>query len=75
MPKQDTIKGTVDWFSLDKGYGFIKRDDGKEDIFVHYTAIQIIGFKTLLKDQRVEFMVEQGQQGLQASHVTIIEGG
>lgn len=68
MAKQDMLKGTVIWFSGEKGYGFIKRDDGKPDLFVHYTAIQNIGFKLLTADQRVEFLVEEGQQGLQASH-------
>jgi cold shock protein len=73
MAKQEVMQGTVIWFSLDKGFGFIKRDDGAKDIFVHYTEIQIVGFKTLLAEQRVEFIVEEGQQGLQASHVRILE--
>lgn len=73
MAIKDVMQGTVVWFSTDKGYGFIKRDDGEKDIFVHYTAIQTIGFKTLVQDQKVEFIVEDGQQGLQASHVRVIE--
>jgi CspA family cold shock protein len=73
MPKQEKHQGTVIWFSLIKGFGFIRRDDGKDDIFVHYTEIQTVGFKTLLADQRVEFIEEEGRQGLQASHVRILE--
>jgi CspA family cold shock protein len=60
------------WFSAIKGFGFIKRDDGEKDLFVHYTAIQMVGHKSLQTDQRVEFMIEKGQQGLQASHCKII---
>lgn len=73
MPKQEVKQGVVVWFSLDKGYGFIKRDDAKDDIFVHYSAIQIVGFKTLLAEQRVEFIEEEGPQGLQASNVRILD--
>lgn len=69
MAKQDVKQGTVMWFSQEKGFGFIKRDDGENDIFVHYTAIQAVGFKTLAQDQRVEFIEDQGQKGKQASHV------
>ena len=60
--------GTVKWFSNAKGYGFIKRDMG-EDVFVHYSAIAGDGFKTLEEGQRVEFNVEQGPKGLQATNV------
>jgi CspA family cold shock protein len=60
--------GTVKWFSNSKGYGFIKRDAG-EDVFVHYTAIAGEGFRTLEEGQRVEFSVEQGPKGLQATNV------
>ncbi|MFQ6100045.1 MAG: cold-shock protein [Anaerolineae bacterium] len=61
--------GTVKWFSNAKGYGFISRDGG-EDVFVHHTAIQSEGFRTLEEGQRVEFNVEQGPKGLQATNVT-----
>jgi CspA family cold shock protein len=61
--------GTVKWFSNPKGYGFITRDAG-EDVFVHHTAIQMEGFKTLEEGQRVQFNVEQGPKGLQATNVT-----
>jgi len=60
--------GTVKWFNEAKGYGFIARDAG-EDVFVHYSAIEEEGFRTLREEQRVEFAVEQGPKGLQATHV------
>jgi CspA family cold shock protein len=60
--------GTVKWFNDAKGYGFISRDAGG-DVFVHYSAIEGVGFRTLREDQRVEFAVEQGPKGLQAVHV------
>lgn len=61
--------GTVKWFSNPKGYGFITRDEG-EDVFVHHSAIQMEGFRTLEEGQRVEFNVEQGPKGLQATNVS-----
>ena len=60
--------GTVKWFNNDKGYGFIKRDTG-EDVFVHHTAIQSQGYRTLNEGERVEFDVKQGPKGLQAENV------
>ena len=60
--------GTVKWFNDAKGYGFISRE-GSDDVFVHHTAIQMDGFKTLSEEQRVEFSVEQGDKGLQAVDV------
>lgn len=66
MSERET--GTVKWFSNGKGYGFITRDAG-EDVFVHYTAIEAEGFRTLEEGQRVEFTVEQGPKGLQAISV------
>jgi len=62
--------GTVKWFNGSKGYGFISRE-GAEDVFVHYSAIQTEGFKTLDEGQRVEFSVEQGAKGLQATNVVV----
>ena len=60
--------GTVKWFNNTKGYGFIARE-GNEDVFVHYSAIQGEGYKSLEEGQRVEFSVEQGPKGLQAADV------
>jgi len=60
--------GTVKWFSNAKGYGFIAREGG-DDVFVHHTAIQGDGFKTLEENERVEFTVEQGAKGPQATNV------
>lgn len=59
----------VKWFSAEKGYGFITRDDGQGDVFVHYTAIQEEGFRTLEEGQRVSFDVVQGAKGPQAQNV------
>ena len=64
--------GKVKWFSREKGYGFITRDDG-EDVFVHYSAISGQGFRTLEEGQRVEFEVTQGNKGLQATNVAKVE--
>ncbi len=61
--------GTVKWFNATKGYGFITRSGG-EDVFVHYSAIQIDGYKTLNEGQPVEFTLIQGPKGLAASNVT-----
>jgi len=65
-------KGTVKWFNNSKGFGFIQRDQG-DDVFVHFKAISGTGYKSLEEGQRVEFSVTQGQKGLQAEEVTIIE--
>ncbi len=62
--------GTVKWFNPDKGYGFITPEEGGDDLFVHFSAIQVRGFKTLEEGQRVTFEVSQGQKGAQASEVT-----
>ncbi|KIL38076.1 hypothetical protein SD70_28745 [Gordoniibacillus kamchatkensis] len=61
-------QGTVKWFSAEKGYGFIKMDDGA-DVFVHYSGIEGNGYKTLDQGQRVEFEVVEGPRGPQAAHV------
>jgi CspA family cold shock protein len=62
-------EGTVKWFNADKGYGFIAQEDG-DDVFVHFSEIQVEGFKTLDEGQRVSFEVTQGQNGkMQASNV------
>ncbi len=62
-------KGKVKWFNANKGYGFISQENG-EDIFVHYSAIQTQGFKTLDEGQSVEFEITQGPKGPQAANVT-----
>jgi CspA family cold shock protein len=63
-------QGTVKWFSQDKGYGFIKPDDGGEDVFVHHTSIVGEGFKTLEEGDKVSYEVTEGRKGLQASNVS-----
>ncbi|HHH42478.1 MAG TPA: cold-shock protein [Chloroflexi bacterium] len=65
----ERITGTVKWFDEKKGYGFIQRDDGQRDVFVHFTAIQAQGFRKLLEGDRVEFSVEQDPRGPKAVNV------
>ena len=62
-------EGTVKWFNADKGYGFIAPDDGGADVFVHFSAIQSDGYRSLQENQRVEFAIGQGQRGPQAEQV------
>jgi CspA family cold shock protein len=64
--------GIVKWFNESKGFGFITPDDGSKDVFVHFTAINIKGFRTLAEGQRVIFNVEDGPKGPQASNVSIM---
>ncbi len=63
--------GKVKWFNAEKGYGFIEREDG-EDVFVHFSAIQEEGFKTLTEGQKVEFDIVEGARGQQAANVVKI---
>lgn len=63
------MTGTVKWFNDTKGFGFIAPDDGGKDVFVHQTAIQSQGFRSLAEGQKVEFDVEQGKKGPQAANV------
>nr|WP_205842068.1 cold-shock protein [Natranaerobius trueperi] len=67
------MKGTVKWFDSKKGYGFIEKEDDGEDVFVHFSAIQQEGFKTLEEGQQVEFEVKQGDKGPQADNVQVVE--
>jgi len=68
----ERIVGTVKWFNATKGYGFIGREQG-EDVFVHFSALQMDGFRKLEPDQKVEFSVEEGPKGLQAANVVIVQ--
>jgi CspA family cold shock protein len=65
-------KGTVKWFNNEKGFGFIEREQGG-DVFVHFKAIRGDGYRSLSEGQRVEFTVTQGQKGLQAEDVSIVD--
>ena len=65
----ERITGTVKWFNATKGYGFIAQDGG-EDVFVHFSAIQMEGYRKLKEGQVVEFTIEKGPKGLQAAEVT-----
>ncbi len=63
-------EGTVKWFSQEKGYGFITPDDGGEDLFVHYTAIEGSGFRGLEEGEKVTYEATQGRKGMQAENVS-----
>ena len=69
MSERET--GTVKWFNGAKGYGFIEREEG-DDVFVHYSAIRGDGYRNLEEGQNVEFNIEQGRKGLQATDVTVL---
>ena len=62
-------QGTVKWFNAEKGFGFIAQEDGGDDVFVHYSAINMQGYKSLEENQKVEFEVTQGSKGPQAENV------
>ena len=64
-------QGTVKWFNSEKGFGFIEQADGGNDVFVHFSAIQGDGYRSLNEGDEVEFRVEQGQKGLQAADVRV----
>lgn len=65
----DRVRGTVKWFNEDKGYGFIAREDGGDDVFLHYSALDQDGFKSVNEDAELEFAVEQGPKGPKAVDV------
>jgi len=67
-------QGTVKWFNAEKGFGFIAQDGGGADVFVHYSAIQSDGYRSLEDNQRVEFEITQGQKGPQADQVRAAAG-
>ena len=67
----ERVTGTVKWFNASKGYGFIERQGGP-DVFVHFSAIQADGFRSLQEGQRVEFSIENGPKGLQAANVQLV---
>ena len=69
---EERFVGTVKWFNAKKGYGFIGRDGG-EDVFVHFSAITMEGYRKLVEGQKVEFSIEQGPKGLQAANVILVE--
>ncbi|WP_202623843.1 cold-shock protein [Sporotomaculum syntrophicum] len=69
--EESILQGTVKWFNDSKGYGFIEGENGR-DVFVHYSAIQSNGFKSLSEGQRVEFEVTDGPRGQQASNVEVL---
>lgn len=64
--------GTVKWFNAEKGFGFISREDGGADVFVHYSQINAQGYRTLEEGQRVSFEAKQGQKGIEAQGVTVL---
>ena len=65
-------QGTVKWFNPDKGFGFIAPDDGSADVFVHFSAIESNGYRTLEENQKVEYQVTQGPKGPQAAQVRAV---
>jgi CspA family cold shock protein len=67
----DRVVGTVKWFNARKGYGFIGREQG-DDVFVHFSAIEMEGYRRLDEGQNVEFIIEEGPKGIQAAKVTLV---
>lgn len=67
------LTGTVKWFNDQKGYGFIRPDDGGKDVFVHHSAITMKGFRTLTESERVTYEIENGSKGIQAIKVVRVD--
>ena len=67
-----TVTGTVKWFNAEKGFVFIAQPDGGNDVFVHHTAIQMSGYRSLEEGQRVEFELQEGPKGLMATNVRLL---
>jgi CspA family cold shock protein len=67
--------GTVKWFNNAKGYGFVTPDQGEQDIFIHFSAISMDGYKTLKEGQKVQFELEEGPKGLHASNLQAVSDG
>ena len=65
-------QGTVKWFNAEKGFGFIAPDDGGPDVFVHFSAINSNGYRSLDENDKVEYETQQGPKGLQAANITVI---
>ena len=72
MQECPMARGQIRWFNDAKGYGFIEQPDGGDDVFVHFSAIALEGFKTLSEGQEVEFEIRQGDKGPQAANVTSV---
>ena len=66
------ITGVVKWFNNAKGYGFVTPDEGEQDVFVHFSAISMDGYKTLKEGQKVQFDISQGPKGLQAANLQAV---
>jgi len=66
------LTGTVKWFNAEKGYGFITRDDGQGDVFVHFSAIVGTGYRTLEEGQKVTFDIVEGEKGPKAQNVVVL---
>ncbi|MFH0782436.1 MAG: cold shock domain-containing protein [Pseudomonadota bacterium] len=69
----DRVRGKVKWFNASKGYGFLERSDGESDVFVHFSAIQGEGFRTLEEGEEVEFTIAKTDKGLQAENVSKVK--